>query len=296
MLQLLFVWRSIRNIGGFMSNIVRTFSQWTKKHAKTVGTLSAGVIIGGAGAAIVSASIPDANGVIHGCIRNNGDLRIIDSATQQCSEQQTPLNFNQTGPQGPQGPQGPAGSGGNVLVPDLAGKNLRRAVMVGWDLHGLDFSGADMRGAVIGSADVTGASFAGVNFESADLFDLDLAGFNLQNVHFGGQINNVNFDGADLTNASLIEVGVSAAEFGGANFTNAVFRGEFADVDFTNANFSGVEFQPRGEGEPYFTDVDFTGTDLSGLDVSAVVWANATCPDGTNSDAHGDTCVGHLTP
>ena len=25
-----------------------------------------------------------------------------------------------------------------------------------------------------------------------------------------------------------------------------------------------------------------------------VIWSNTVCPDGTNSDSHGQTCIGHL--
>jgi len=63
---------------------------------------------------IAFASIPDPDGVIHGCYKKSGGtLRVIDDTTSQCdSRAETPIQWNQTGPQGPQGltgPQGPAG-------------------------------------------------------------------------------------------------------------------------------------------------------------------------------------------
>lgn len=59
-------------------------------------------------AGFVYAAIPDAEGVIHGCYRSsgllaNGDLRIIDSDTQICNNNETKITWNQTGPQGPPG-------------------------------------------------------------------------------------------------------------------------------------------------------------------------------------------------
>jgi hypothetical protein len=56
----------------------------------------------GAGA-VALASIPDANGIIHGCRHDNtGALRVIDTATgQKGVSLETALNWNQTGPQGP---------------------------------------------------------------------------------------------------------------------------------------------------------------------------------------------------
>ena len=65
---------------------------------------------------IAYAAIPDNQGVIHGC-RNNGSggLRVIDSANASCTAAETPLNWNQTGPQGPPGRSPFAGyaDGGN---------------------------------------------------------------------------------------------------------------------------------------------------------------------------------------
>jgi len=65
---------------------------------------------------IAYATIPDNQGVIHGC-RNNGSgiLRVIDSANASCTAAETPLNWNQTGPQGVPGPSPFAGyhDGGN---------------------------------------------------------------------------------------------------------------------------------------------------------------------------------------
>ena len=61
-------------------------------------------------AIVVFATIPGADGVIYSCYhKNDGELRIIDS-TEQCKTNETPLSFNQTGPQGPEGPAGPSGT------------------------------------------------------------------------------------------------------------------------------------------------------------------------------------------
>src|SRR5205814_8480076 len=59
---------------------------------------------------IAYATIPDSNGVIHGCYqKNQGTLRVIDAGTAQtCSSSETALNWSQTGPQGAQGPTGPS--------------------------------------------------------------------------------------------------------------------------------------------------------------------------------------------
>jgi hypothetical protein len=67
-------------------------------------------------AGVAYASIPDSQNVIHACYRSsgllaNGQMRIIDSASQSCAGNETAITWNQTGPQGPAGPSGP----GNVV-------------------------------------------------------------------------------------------------------------------------------------------------------------------------------------
>jgi hypothetical protein len=79
-------------------------------HSRLVFILTVGVSLA---SAIAYASIPDANGVVHGCYKKSGGmLRVIDSAADQCDKSETPLTWNQTGPQGLQGPPGPPGSQG----------------------------------------------------------------------------------------------------------------------------------------------------------------------------------------
>ena len=62
------------------------------------------------GASVAVASIPDSSGVIHGCYKTaNGQLRIIDTASDSCRPSETAISWNQTGAQGPPGQPGPAG-------------------------------------------------------------------------------------------------------------------------------------------------------------------------------------------
>ena len=71
------------------------------------------VVVVVAAVSVAYASIPDSNGVIHGCYqKNNGQLRVIDPAVSNCTPSETPLQWSQTGPQGPVGPQGPEGPQG----------------------------------------------------------------------------------------------------------------------------------------------------------------------------------------
>jgi hypothetical protein len=58
--------------------------------------------------ALAYATIPDTNGIIHGCYKKSGGtLRVIDDTVSQCdSRAEIPIQWSQTGPQGPAGPAG----------------------------------------------------------------------------------------------------------------------------------------------------------------------------------------------
>lgn len=43
-------------------------------------------------------------------------------------------------------------------------------------------------------------------------------------------------------------------------------------------------------------DANLTGANLSGAYLSFATWNDTICPDGTNSNNDGDTCVNNLTP
>lgn len=86
--------------------------------SRRIGLLAAGglavALVVGGGTAF--ASIPDSQGIIHGCYDSGGNLKVIDTAvTASCPRGYSELDWDQTGPagaQGPQGPQGPAGPAG----------------------------------------------------------------------------------------------------------------------------------------------------------------------------------------
>lgn len=69
------------------------------------------IAIAAGGTAIALASIPDGQGVIHGCYTvKTGALRVIDAGKgQKCATGQKALNWNQKGVRGPAGPAGVSG-------------------------------------------------------------------------------------------------------------------------------------------------------------------------------------------
>lgn len=87
--------------------------------------------------------------------------------------------------------------------------------------------------------------------------------------------------GADLVNADLAGQTYVFTSMAGANMAGADLAGvTLAFVDLSRVNL---------------TNANLAGARLFVVAVSGTTWSNTTCPDGTNSDAEGQTCVGHLS-
>jgi hypothetical protein len=85
-----------------MFKFINSFSQLTRRTQKLVVLSAAAVLLLGI---VAYASIPDANGIIHGCYKKtSGQLRVIDEQTSACDANETPIQWGQTGPQGPPAP------------------------------------------------------------------------------------------------------------------------------------------------------------------------------------------------
>jgi len=123
-------------------------------------------------------------------------------------------------------------------------------------------------GQIVGSSLVTGdAAMHAVVWQP-------IAKFGCGTMLAGCNLKQVNLAGAYLANANL-----SAANLKGANLSRANLSG----ANLTNANLKDV----------VFTDATLLGAQLAGANTNAL-WSNTICPDGTNSDANGGTCIGHL--
>lgn len=68
------------------------------------------------------AAIPGSDGVIRGCYKNGGNLRVVESASD-CKQSETAISWSQEGPAGPPGPPGPPGSGAAVSGHELVAVN-----------------------------------------------------------------------------------------------------------------------------------------------------------------------------
>ena len=75
--------------------------------------VTAVVLVAIAGGVTYAVADIGGGGVINGCYKSqNGQLRLIDPATDHCLSSETAISWGQTGTQGPPGPTGPVGPTG----------------------------------------------------------------------------------------------------------------------------------------------------------------------------------------
>jgi len=115
-----------------------------------------------------------------------------------------------------------------------------------------------------------GANLSGLNYSNANLSGVDISGANVQNVTF----NDANLQGTN---------------FAGDNASGASFQ----NADLTNANLSGANFQRTNLTGANLTGANLKGSNFKNATVTNVTWSNTICPDNTNSNNDGLTCIGH---
>jgi outer membrane protein assembly factor BamB len=104
---------------------------------------------------------------------------------------------------------------------------------------------------------------------------------NLKNANLSGcYLPGANLSGANATNANL-----TGTYLDGANLSSATLsQANLQRATLTHANLSGAKLSLA----------NLTGASLAGANLTGVSWSQTTCPDGTNSNADGGTCTGHL--
>jgi uncharacterized protein YjbI with pentapeptide repeats len=144
----------------------------------------------------------------------------------------------------------------NLMGADLYKANLTSANLSGVNLTDATVKGSKLQGTVLGTATLTGLVSGGIHGTPASL----PSGWAL-----AGTLHYLVGPTANLTNA----------DFYGANL---------AGTDLADANLSGANL----------TYANLTDANLSSANLSSVLWSYTTCPDGTNSNNDGGTCVNNL--
>ncbi|MEM7217373.1 MAG: DNRLRE domain-containing protein [Pseudomonadota bacterium] len=224
-----------------------------------------------------------------------------------------------------------AGASGNLGTTKFLDSDFRGASFVGVNLTSVRFKCSDMRGVRFTGATLFAVSFDGPDSDCpSGEFTTDLSGADLSHVHTtNGTWQRIRGIGANLTGMTRIQTGsagfVVTSDFSHAILTDADFsnegrgmrwqfssldhaklrRGNFSNNDFaatqntvtmryadlTNANLTNTTWTGVN-----LTGANLTAADLSGaVDLATVIWDHTICPDGTNSDDNGNTCIANLS-
>ena len=173
---------------------------------------------------------------------------------------------------------------------DLQGMNATSATFAG------DFSGATDIDSTIGLLGaVTNASYLGSKFTGTSW---DLAGRDLEGLNFSGAVmTSIDLANSDLRHADLAGADLADTDVAGADLSGAILdRAYLPDLWFDATKLAGAALANVDMSGARFTNADLTGaTGMSTvtLDV-AVTWSATICPDATNSDADGGSCIGHF--
>jgi len=257
----------------------------------TVAIVGAFLAGGATYGAVVNAGASGTNTTYYACL-SSGSLAQVGTTVPKCSVKSAKvISWNSVGPQGP---PGPACGGIPHVGIDLAGCDLAGADLTG-NFTDANLSHADLVGAsiapgggkggsitsIFNGTNFTGDNLAGLDFSSLNLGKADLADENLSN----HDLTNTTLTNADLDKANLTNADLSAASLDSANLTDADLQDatlgitDFSDANLTDASLAGATY-------PGMYTPTFTGT----------TWSNTICPDGTNSNDDGGTCVNNLTP
>lgn len=216
-------------------------------------------------------------------------LKIVDGCTIVSSP--TPTSFTDC-------------SGDYMLGANLTGLNLSYANFYNTyipqaKLSHTNFYKADLSGTVIGESNLTGASL-----RYADLAESEIASANLNGAVLSGAVLTKivsgfivgtpaslpsNWELIDgylvgphdyLKDASLPGTDLSGLQL---EYTNLVYA-NLSNANLSDANLTHVKF----------STANLTGANLAGAVLTRAIWSDTTCPDGTNSNNDGDTCVNDL--
>jgi uncharacterized protein YjbI with pentapeptide repeats len=216
---------------------------------------------------------------------------------------------------------------------DLTAKNLQWANLEGANLSWANISASSLQHADLKGVNLTDAYLSASNFTDTDMSDADLASADLDGAAFkDAQMKGVASGGISGTPASLPANWTTVGGYligPGANLANARLGGlALGGLDLSGVSSGGVTGAPASlpahwtivngyligpdvnltrakltnadASKADFSRADLTEADLTGARMKTAVltdarWDKTICPDGTNSDSHSDTCVGHLS-
>ena len=147
---------------------------------------------------------------------------------------------------------------------------------------GCNFYGAYLDHAFLYLADLTNAYLGGAHLTNANVGQATLVGVDFGDaVLDGSSLTSANLSGARAINAHMIGTNLTSANLTGTNLTAANLTG----ANLTSANLTGANLT-----QVNFTNANLTGAITTGANIFGAGWSNTTCPDGSNSNSHFNTC------
>jgi uncharacterized protein YjbI with pentapeptide repeats len=181
---------------------------------------------------------------------------------------------------------------GQIRIIDANGSCGGNETALDWSKEGLEafggFTTKQLVGYTASRENLSYRNFEGASFQDGQLLNET-------------DMSHSNFKGANFQGADISEANLSSSDFSEVNFTNGFLQFVIAeDTNFTDSDFIGVFLNDSNFDGANFTNADFTNahlsnaTNMSTATVTGATWDNTTCPDSTNSDNNGNTCVGHF--
>lgn len=239
--------------------------------------------------------------LVYACVNTHGGMIRVANATTVCGKGEILLSWD---------PQALVGAGGGnfglgysctqcalyIFASKFAGKDFSNAQIVSGDFYGADIHGVSFKGSYLQSTDFTNANLIGADL--SNLIDAEPRATvpYSNNGYFKGV--HIVFTSANATNVNFSNDIFQTTDFSSANLTGANFSnvqlvdlgGIFSGNNFSQANLKGAIFT-----NTMINKANFTGaTNMATVNITGVTWINTTCPDGSNSDNDGQTCVGHF--
>ena len=267
----------------------------------------AAMLVGATLTVAVTAGAQGSSTTYYACLAK-GILSHVGTTVPGCSTGAKKISWNSVGPAGKDGTNGTNGSAGKDGTNGTNGTNGTTAnTCTTPPGPGLNFSACnltaavahwddvDLAGTVFISANLDGASINGANLSDANLYNATLTGAVSENAN----LNSANMGYTDLTGADFVDASLTNARLDVANMTSTDFSGAdltganlvLADMDGTNFSFTNFTNANLTEA----TAVDSGDFLFIPASFGNATWSNTICPDGTNSNNDGDTCVNNLT-
>jgi len=211
---------------------------------------------------LVTAGANDTSTTYYGCLTKAGTLNHVATSAPTCTAKgSTAISWNSVGPQGTPGVTGPTGANGAVGPQGSPGTNG-----VTYDCSASPYSGIDLANCTLQHE-----TWAFVKLIGADLATTDFRFSTITSSYFNGaNLSFAELDGVDLWGSNMPAANLTGASLAGTNL---------AGTNLTDANLTGA---------------NLTGATVTGAVFTSATWSGTTCPDSTNSDNDGGTCVNNL--